>query len=308
VSTLRPWRRGRTWITAPIVAAVVLLGPNLSAGATYPGANGEIVYLDSGTFRAVQPDGSNDRAYVPIHFPQDLSFSLDGSHAIVANYGKLRARIVLVDLVAHTRTPVLRTGHAPTPAIASVALSPDGSSVVFCDGIPHGNLWTVAIDGTALTEIAKGYCFGDWSVNDRIVASKTRSDGERIVATMDPDGGNKQVIVALPPLRRAWSYYFDLRPRWSPDGTAVVFGAQRNRAYPEIWSVDSDGSNLQNLTHTTRSEFDPVFSPDGLHIVYARRTHIYPNGLWMMDSVGTNQAELLVRPSGQEHPLAWRPT
>jgi Tol biopolymer transport system component len=72
--------------------------------------------------------------------------------------------------------------------------------------------------------------------------------------------------------------------------------------------VDSDGSNLQNLTHTTRSEFDPVFSPDGLHIVYARWTHIYRNGLWMMDSGGTNQAELLVRPSGQEHPLAWRPT
>jgi len=305
--TPSPARRGRLWIIAPIVTALVLLGPNLTAGASYPGANGEIAYLDGLTFRAVQPDGSNDRVYVPIHFPQDLSFSLDGSHAIVSNYGKLAARIVLVDLVAHTRTPVVRTGHAPTPAITSVALSPDGSSVVFCDGILHGNLWTVAIDGTAMTEIAKGYCFADWSVDDRIVASRTRSDGERIVATMDSDGGHRQVIVALPPRKRR-AYSFDLRPRWSPDGASVVFGAQRNRIYPEIWLVNSDGSNLQNLTHTTRSEFDPVFSPDGLHIVYARWTHIYRNGLWMMDSGGTNQAELLVRPSGQQHPPAWRPT
>jgi Tol biopolymer transport system component len=179
VSTSRPGRRGRIWITAPVVTALVLLKPILSADATYPGANGEIAYLD-GTFRAAQPDGSNDR-------------------------------------------------------------------------------------------------------DDRIVASKVRSNGE-------------------------WLNSFDLRPSWSPDGTAVVFGAQRNRAYPEIWSVNSDGSNLQKLTHTTRLEFAPVFSPDGLRIVYARGARIYSNELWIMDSDGANQAQLLVRPSGLEYPLAWRPT
>ena len=293
------------WFGAPVVVALVLLGPMLAADATYPGANAEIAYLDGNEFRAVEPDGTNDRIYVPIHFPQALSYAADGSHAVVANFGKLRPRIVLVDLVNHTRTPVVRTHHAPTPSIDSVAIAPDSSAVVFCDGF-RGNLWTVAIDGTGLTEIAKGYCYADWGVNDRIVASKQRHDGERVVATMDPDGGNRQIIVTLPPRKRRASY-FDLHPSWAPDGSAVVFGAQRNRTHSEIWSVNSDGSNLQNLTRTTVSEYAPVFSPDGLRIVYARRVRLF-NELWIMDSDGGNQAQLLVRPSGMEYPLAWRPS
>jgi Tol biopolymer transport system component len=298
-------RRRRLWLGAPLSLAALLIGSTVPADATYPGANGEIVYYDF-EFRAVEPDGSNDRTFISIHFPQTLSLSSDGSQAIVSNYGKLYARIVLVDLVAHTRTPVLRTGDTPTGEVDSVALSPDGSHVAFCDEGPNAYLWTVAIDGTGLSKIAKGYCFADWSVDGRIVASKERPDGDRIITTMDPEGGNRRVIVILPPRKRRW-YPFDLRPSWSPDGGAVVFGAQRNRSRPEIWWVDSDGSNLHKLTHTTLSEYAPVFSPDGLRIVYARRFRLF-NELWIMDSDGANQAQLLVRPDGSEYPLAWRAT
>jgi Tol biopolymer transport system component len=290
----------------PLCLGVFLLASIVPALATYPGSNGEIVYYDF-EFRAVEPDGSNDRTFLSIHFPQALSLSSDGSKAIVANYGKLHARIVLIDLVAHTRTAVLRAGHTPTGEVTSVALSPDGGSVAFCDDEFHGDLWTVAIDGTGLTEIAKGYCFPDWSIDGRIAASKTQADGDRVVTTMGADGGNRRIIATLPPRKHAWSSYFDLAPSWSPDGTAVAFGAQRNRSHPDIWWVDSDGSNLHRLTHTTLSEYAPVFSPDGLRIVYARRFRLF-NELWIMDSDGANQAQLLVRPDGSEYPLAWRVT
>lgn len=286
---------------------LVLLGPIVPAGATYPGANGEIAYFNGREFRAIEPDGSNDRSYIPVHFPQALSYSLDGSHAVVANFGYFYPRIMLVDLAAHTRTPVLHAGDAPTGSIASVALSPDSSSIAFCDDRFRGNLWTIATDGTGLTKIAKGYCFADWGVNNRIVASKVRSNGDRVFTTMDPDGGNKQVIATFPPVKRAWKSYFDLRPSWSPDETAVIFGAPRNLVHPDIWSVNSDGSNLHKLTHTTLSESDPVFSPDGLRIVYAKRARIYSTNLWIMDSDGANQAQLVDLPQGYGYPLAWRP-
>src|SRR4029079_3474476 len=185
-------RHRRLWLGAPLALAAVLLGSTVPAVATYPGANGEIVYYDF-EFRAVQPDGSNDRTFLSIHFPQTLSLSSDGSKAIGSNYGKLYARIVLVDLVAHTRTPVIRAGDTPTGEVDSVALSPDGTHVAFCDEGPNSDLWTVAIDGTGLTKIAKGYCFADWSIDGRIAASKVQPDGDRIITTMDPDGGNRHV-------------------------------------------------------------------------------------------------------------------
>jgi Tol biopolymer transport system component len=71
--------------------------------------------------------------------------------------------------------------------------------------------------------------------------------------------------------------------------------------------VNSDGSNLHEITHTTLSEYAPVFSPDGLRIVYARRFRLF-NELWIMDSDGANQAQLLIRPDGSEYPLARRAT
>src|SRR4051812_49722314 len=117
-----------------------------------------------------------------------------------------------------------------------------------------------------MTEIAKGYCFGDWSVDDRIVASRTRSDGERIVATMDPDGGHKQVILALPPRHRR-AYSFHLRPRGAPDGGSLVFGAQRNRVYPGNWLVGGDGSEPPKLPPPTRPGVDPGFFPPRPHPV-----------------------------------------
>src|SRR5204863_2517504 len=120
---------------------------------------------------------------------------------------------------------VLGARRAPTEFTESVALSPDGSRVVFCDGFP-GHLWTIRTNGRHLTKLpADGYCYADWGANNRIVASKGifSSDGERVITTMDRDGSHKTVIATLPAAKNSWGKIYALVPSWAPDASSVVF-------------------------------------------------------------------------------------
>jgi TolB protein len=61
----------------------------------------------------------------------------------------------------------------------------------------------------------------------------------------------------------------DRFPRWSPDGKRIAFYSNRSGKY-EIWSIQADGSGLQQLTfNSPASVHDPVWSPDGAQLAYS---------------------------------------
>jgi Tol biopolymer transport system component len=60
-------------------------------------------------------------------------------------------------------------------------------------------------------------------------------------------------------------------PRWSPDGTQIMFMATddiEDLSRYEIYVMDADGDNLQQITHNTAVERFPSWSPDGTRIVF----------------------------------------
>ena len=61
----------------------------------------------------------------------------------------------------------------------------------------------------------------------------------------------------------------DYSPRWSPDGTRIVFTSERDDSR-DIWVMDADGSGQRRVTTSSASEFDPAWSPDGTRVAYAR--------------------------------------
>jgi hypothetical protein len=74
----------------------------------------------------------------------------------------------------------------------------------------------------------------------------------------------------------------------------------------DIWTMDADGSNATNITHTPDvSEFGPVWSPDGRRIAFARGDD-YLRDLWVMDADGGNPINVTNDPGWTFGP-SWSP-
>lgn len=74
----------------------------------------------------------------------------------------------------------------------------------------------------------------------------------------------------------------------------------------DIWTMESDGSNPVNITHTPEvSEYGPVWSPDGLRIAFSRGDD-YFRDLWVMAEDGSNQLNITNDPGWTFGP-SWSP-
>lgn len=301
----------RTISAFVVFGTVLALGP-APAGATLPGANGEIAYNTETGLRAMRPDGTGDHSLVRVSHATDSdpSYSADGLSII---YTDAHGSIVSRSLTTGDRTVILPGRHIPGGEVWSLSVSPDGGSVVFCTQPNDYHLYTVRVGDAAATSVpdTKGYCFPDWGVNGRIVASKGifAGEGARFITTMRPDGTHRKTIATLPAAKQSWRSIYALVPCWAPDGSGVAFTAQWHRVQPDIWFVRSDGTGIRNLTRTkSRSESGPVFSPDGTEVAFFRATPNDEGDLWVMNSDGSNPTQLTDSPDVYEYPVAWQPT
>lgn len=114
---------------------------------------------------------------------------------------------------------------------------------------------------------------------DKIVFTSTR-DGDPEIYVMDIDGSNQT--------RLTFEKGYDGGPFFSLDGSKIVFRASRPKTEDElndyndlvenglvrptaleIYVMDSDGSNIKQVTNFGKASFAPFFYPDGKRIIFA---------------------------------------
>ena len=78
------------------------------------------------------------------------------------------------------------------------------------------------------------------------------------IYVMDADGSNQQNLTNNP--------RDDRDPSWSPDGKRIVFSARRDGHFEnkfaithEIYVMDADGGNLQNLSNNPHADVGPAW-------------------------------------------------
>jgi len=61
-------------------------------------------------------------------------------------------------------------------------------------------------------------------------------------------------------------------PYFNPDGKRIIFssnhGSESGREF-ELFMVNSDGTNLEQITHSEGFDGFPIFTSDGKHLVFA---------------------------------------
>jgi Tol biopolymer transport system component len=100
---------------------------------------------------------------------------------------------------------------------------------------------------------------------------------------------------ALPNFDSGQSGFGSLNPRWTPDGSKIVYECdvndQNSQGKAEIYIMNNDGSNKQRLTNNDSFDGYPQISSEGNRIIFVsdRDSHY---GIYQMDISGTNQSRL----------------
>jgi TolB protein len=147
-------------------------------------------------------------------------------------------------------------------------------------------IYRARADGTGLTNITNtpGYDAEATVAPDGLVTFTSVRDGDMEIYTMNPDGSNVRRITSRPGP--------DGGPFFSWDGKRIVFRGRQLPEGPELsdyrallkqglWRptqlelfvMDRDGRNLQQVTKLGGANFAPSWHPDGKRLIFASNIH-----------------------------------
>jgi len=174
---------------------------------------------------------------------------------------------------------------------------PDGHSLIFNAseiGYENPRIYRIELESGELQPLLVDNFSNeapDWSPDGSQIGFSSNRDGDFDIFTMLPDGSGIHKVVD--------SGLNDYFPDWSPDGLQIAFfGADWPLIKQDIFTVESDGSNLMNLSNTPQIiDEDPKWCPDGSKIIFQsdrdRNFEIY-----IMNSDGSQPQNLTRNPGG----------
>ncbi|MBI3982969.1 MAG: PD40 domain-containing protein, partial [Gemmatimonadetes bacterium] len=145
------------------------------------------------------------------------------------------------------------------------------------------DIYTALADGSGTTRLteAPGYdAEATVSPDGRAIVFTSTRDGDLDIYTMNVDGTGVRRLTTM--------LGYDGGPFFSPDGRRIVYRsfhpatAQDSADYRvlladglvrpsrmELWVMDADGANQQQVTNLGGANFAPYFHPDGQRIIFA---------------------------------------
>jgi Tol biopolymer transport system component len=223
------------------------------------------------------------------YFITDPVPSPDGKYVAFAGWdAKVHLGIYLAALSTRKIQPLMPEPHVKQEELSEViGWLPGSRTLVFGDPRQLGeekwdeDVFTIGLDGGGRHKIAR--------IGGRLASLSP--DGSRIAYA---DWGNRSIEVfsVLDQKRTTLARYPKLKkppswPRWSPDGTKIVFQIQGESGSPfQLWVVPASGGEALKVTEGTpdaQYPLDPRWSPDGKRIAYTSATTPTGYQLWAIE-------------------------
>jgi Tol biopolymer transport system component len=223
-----------------------------------------LAFTDAGGIYVVNADGS-DETKVPTTTNGDQSpaWSPDGTTLAFRGVDDRSGGITVINVDGSGRRRVTTGVMDGAPA-----WSPDGSQIAFSS---MGDIYVVSADGSGRRKLATIAGFEDyptWSPDGRQIAFRLDST----ISVVDVDGGKERALAspggtgAVNPTgsganKLAIGRGDPANPRWSPDGTKIVFALYQSADACSIWVMNADGGSQSQLTDGTTCDRDPAWQP-----------------------------------------------
>ena len=143
--------------------------------------------------------------------------------------------------------------------------SPDGSKIVFVSGEGRGDIYLMNRDGSSveqLTEDPNIDFLPNWSPNGQMIIFSSERNGNLELYTIDIDTKKVKRLTFSDNNGEVDAVY-------SPDGSQIAFASYFERGSMNIYVMDADGTNIQQITKDhTGDYYRPTWCPNGTCLIY----------------------------------------
>ena len=184
--------------------------------------------------------------------------------------------------------------------------SPDGKKIAF-ESNRTGNfeIYTMNADGTNIKQLTSDTAFDGtpaWSPDGKHIVFASERDNDPEIYMMNADGSDQKRITNIKG--------DDSHPKFSSDGKKIIFCSAKStpdlsvdwyKQWIEIFTMNPDGTDIQQVSHFKAISTFPDLSPDGKEIVFRKITP-EPGFNWDLSNSERN-SEIFVMSSDGSNPV-----